>query len=72
MLTSKNLLKPAIPKNVERKLLAQKKGQAYYYNEGTKKLPELREGDRVRIKPLKLAEKRILWVQVEVYLTWSY
>ena len=64
--TNKNLLKPTIPKNVGQKLLAQKSKQAYYYNEGAKELPELKEGDRVRIKPLKLAEKHKPWIQAEV------
>ncbi len=64
--TVKNLLKPTIPKGVDRKLLEQKSKQAHYYNKGTKELPELKEGDLVRIKPLKLAEKRKPWLQAKV------
>ncbi|XP_028413869.1 uncharacterized protein K02A2.6-like [Dendronephthya gigantea] len=63
---AKSLLKPGIPKNLERKLLEQKSKQAYYYNKGTKELPELKDGDLVRIKPLKIAEKRKPWVQAKV------
>ena len=64
--TLKDLLKPTIPRGVDRKLLEQKSKQAHYYNKGTKELPELKEGDLVRIKPLKLAEKRKPWVQAKV------
>ena len=64
--TAKNLLKSTIPKGVDRKLLEQKSKQAFYYNKGTKELSELKEGDLVRIKPLKLAEKRKPWLQAKV------
>ena len=64
--TAKNLLKPTIPKGVDRKLLEQKSKQAHYYNKDTKELPELKEGHLVRIKPLKLAEKRKPWLQAKV------
>jgi hypothetical protein len=64
--TANNLIKPTIPKSVDRKLLEQKSKQAFYYNKGTKELSELKEGDLVRIKPMKLAEKRKPWLQAKV------
>ena len=64
--TLKDLLKPTISKGVDRKLLEQKSKQAHYYNKSTKELRELKEGDLVRIKPLKLADKRKPWVQAKV------
>ena len=64
--TAKNLLKREIPKSVNRKLLEEKSKQAYYYNKSTKESPELKEGDLVRIKPLKLSEKRKPWLQAKV------
>ena len=63
--TAKSLLKPAIPRGIDRKLLVQKSKQAYYY-EGAKELPELKEGDVVRIKPLKPTEKRKPWTRASV------
>ena len=64
--TAKKLLKPTIPEHVDEKLLVQKSKQAYYYNKGTRELPELKEGDLVRIKPSKLTDKHKPWVKVEV------
>ena len=64
--TAKSLLKPAIPRGIDRKLSVQKSKQAYYYNEGAKELPELKEGDVVRIKPLKPTEKRKPWTRASV------
>ena len=46
--------------------MEQKSKQAYYYNKSTKELPELKEGDLVRIKPLKVTEKRKPWLQAQV------
>lgn len=55
--TAKSLLKHTIPKSINRRLLEQKSKQAYYYNKGTKVLPE-KVIDLVRVMPLKLSEKR--------------
>ena len=60
------MLKPAVPQNVDRKLLVQKSKQDNYDSECVKEVPELKEGERVRIKQLKLAEKRKPWVQAKV------
>ena len=42
-----------------------KNKQAYYYK-STKELPELKEGDLVRVKPWKISDKRKPWLQAKV------
>ena len=63
---AKSLLKPAIPKDLDRKLVEQKRKQAFYYNVSSKELPDLKEGDVVRVKPLKATEKGKPWRQARI------
>ena len=48
--TTANLLVPQVIKGQHQKLQANKVRQAKYYNKGARDLPELNEGDVVRIK----------------------
>ncbi|VDH97222.1 Hypothetical predicted protein [Mytilus galloprovincialis] len=51
--TKESLLKPKViaPNKVQTELTKQKQKQQFYYNQGTKDLPMLKNGDTVRIQP---------------------
>ncbi|XP_063446850.1 uncharacterized protein K02A2.6-like [Mytilus trossulus] len=51
--TKESLLKPKVitPNKVQTELTKQKQKQQFYYNQGTKDLPMLKNGDAVRIQP---------------------
>ena len=49
--TAGSLLQPKAPERVTEKLNERKLKQAFYYNRGVKNLPELHNGDTVRMKP---------------------
>ena len=57
--TTKSLLQPKVtyPERVAQQLERRKEQQARYYNRGSKDLPELAEGDVVRMKPFRLGDK---------------
>ena len=52
--TSKKLLNPNLTGSIARKQAKQQ----YYYNRGAKELEKLHEGDRVKVQPLGLGEKK--------------
>ena len=49
--TSAKLLKPKLPSRVKESLTKKRMKQAYYYNRGAKALPELKQGNVIRIRP---------------------
>ncbi|CAC5389162.1 unnamed protein product [Mytilus coruscus] len=53
--TKESLLRPKVvaPNKVQIELTKQKQKQQFYYNQGTKDLPTLKNGDTVRIQPSK-------------------
>ena len=57
--TTKSLLQPKVtyPERAAQQLERRKEQQARYYNRGSKDLPELAEGDVVRMKPFRLGDK---------------
>ena len=48
---SENLLRPRYAEKVKENLLNRKGRETHYYNKGCKELPELHEGDFVRVRP---------------------
>ena len=59
--TAETLLQPEITEGTKGKLKERKTKQALFYNKGTKELPELRPGDKVRMKPLPKGNDEKLW-----------
>ena len=55
--TTKNALKPQFSENDLDKIKFDKRRQAFYHDKNSKLLPQLEEGDAVRLKPFKLGQK---------------
>lgn len=55
--TSARLLKPKLPKPVEKLVAKKREKQAHYYNRGAKRLKELKQGDIVRMKQIQKIQK---------------
>ena len=55
--TTKNALRPQFAETDLEKLKFDKKRQAFYHDKSVKLLPQLEEGDAVRLKPFKLGQK---------------
>ena len=64
--TATSLLTPEVPRDTLEKLQGRKAKQDFYFNLGTKELPELQVGDTVRIKPLQPANVHKPWVKAKV------
>ena len=56
--TSKNLLKPRLTGNDSANIAKKQAKKQHYYNRGAKTLEKLWEGDRVKIQPFGLREKK--------------
>ena len=50
--TARQLLKPELVKDVRHKKYQRQEKQTHYYNQNTKELPGLKEGETVRMKPM--------------------
>ena len=55
----KNALKPQFAENDLDKVKFDKRRQAFYHDKSVKLLPQLEEGDAVRLKPFKLGQKKL-------------
>lgn len=62
--TSTSLLKPYVPENTDANIAKKQLKQQRYYNKGAKELDQLRKGDRVKVQPFALGEKK--WIDGEV------
>ena len=56
--TSENLFKPHLTGNIGKSIAKKQAKQQYYYNRGAKELEKLHEGDRVKVQPFGLGEKK--------------
>ena len=72
--TARQLLKPELVKDVRHKKYQRQEKQTHYYNQNTKELPGLKEGETVRMKPMS-GDSKHRWIKAQVedqVDVWSY
>ena len=63
--TARQLLKPELVKDVRHKKYQRQEKQTHYYNQNTKELPGLKEGETVRMKPMS-GDSKHRWIKAQV------
>ena len=56
--TSQNLLQPRLTGNISTSIAKKQAKQQHYYNRGAKTLAKLHEGERVKVQPFGLGQKK--------------